>query len=622
MGLYASLRVRRYTAKGHEMKGNELLILLALLGVACLSMAYANETSHTLDEIVVTASGQPQPVEDIIPAVIVIDRETIARSQSAGIADLLRWHAGMEISRTGGPGQQTSVFIRGTNSNHTAVLINGVKMNSATTGGAALAMLDTSLIERIEIIKGPRSTVYGSEAIGGVINVITSVRQPRNQAELRWSDGRYSTDERGASFSYANDYLSGKLAFNRFDTDGFPARTTSVTDHGHNNETVSIDVGTRSGRGELAFNYWQATGNTEYSAAGRDVDQDHKNEVLQVTYGLVLLDNWRSSLSFSRTRDEIRQNQKNFLGDKDFIFTDRSVYDWKNTLSIGAHTVAFGLSGTDEDTDALSYGTDYRKDTDIRSVYLRDQWTGGRHGLFASARYTDHENFDEAFTWNVEYGYQPAKDIRLFAGSGSGFRAPDGNARFGFGGNPDLREETSRSVEVGVSHDLSTDTILSLRAFENKVEDLIAYTGTFPSGRNRNIDEVRIRGIELSLQHRYGRWDTRLEGIMQNPRNESDDTALLRRAKRTVTGALTYRQPPFSITTQGLLTSQRKDFGDVTLPGYGLFNLSAGVDFRYATLLLKVDNLFDKDYELASGYSVPGRAVFAELRLKFARQDN
>ena len=605
------------------MRGNGILIPLILLGAVCWPIVYADEvSSQALDEIVVTASGQAQPMEEVIPAVIIINRETIARSQPADIADLLRWHAGLEISRTGGPGQQTSVFIRGTNSNHTAVLINGVKMNSATTGGAALAMIDTSSVERIEIIKGPRSTVYGSEAIGGVINVITSARQPRNRAELHLSDGRYSTNERGASFSYANDYLSGKLAFNRFDTDGFPARTTSVTDHGHDNETADIDVNARLGKGELAFGYWRASGNTGYSNAGRDVDQDHRNEVLRVTYNLRLSDNWKSSLSFSRIKDEIRQRRRNFLNDRDFIFTDRSVYDWKNDLSIGAHALVFGVSGTDEDTESLSYGTAYGEDTDIRSIYLRDQWTVGGHGLFASARYTDHEDFDEAFTWNVEYGYRLGGGTRLFAGAGIGFRAPDGNARFGFGGSQDLREESSRSIEVGMSHDVSSDTGLSIRAFENKVEDLIAYTGTFPSGRNRNVEKARIWGIELSLWHRYDRWETRLEGIVQNPRNETDDTALLRRAKRTVTGALTYRQPPFFVTAQGLITSRRKDFGDVTMPGYGLFKLSVGVDFRYATLSLKMDNLFDKDYELASGYNVPGRAVSAELRFRLAGWDD
>lgn len=592
------------------------LFIPALISFVCLPVAQADEKPQVLNEVVVTAAGYVQPVEEIIPSVIVIDRETIERNQPAGIADLLRWHAGLDIGRTGGFGQQTSVFLRGTNSNHTAVLVNGVKMNSAATGAAALAMIDTSSIERIEIIKGPRSTVYGSEAIGGVINIITSAQQPYNKAELRLSDGRYSTMGRGVDLSYANDYWSGRFAFNRFDTGGFPARSTSTTNHGHDNDTISFDVDVKPGIGRLGFSYWQAAGNTEYSGYLSDLDQDHKNEVLHATFSLPLSKNWQSSLSVSKTKDELLQNQASGPGAKDFAFTDRVVYDWKNDLSIANNSLVFGVSGTDEDTESLSYGRGYKEGIDIWSVYIRNQWAKDSQVLFTSARYTNHEDFNEVITWNFEYGYHTTDATRIFAGLGTGFRAPDSNARFGFGGNPDLREETSRSAEVGMSHDFNPNTKVSLRAFENKVENLIMYS----DGRNRNVDKARIRGIELSLQHQYKQWEAYLEGIMQNPRNEKDNTPLLRRAKRTLTAGLTYQRELFFVTLHGLLTSQRRDIGDsgkVTSPGYGLFNLSAGVDFPYATLSLKVDNLLDKDYELASGYNVPGRYVSAELRFRF-----
>ncbi len=588
--------------------------ILALISFVCLPVSRADEKPQVLGEVVVTAAGYVQPVEEIIPSAIVIDRETIERNRPADIADLLRWHAGLDIARTGGFGQQTSVFLRGTNSNHTAVLVNGVKINAATTGGAAWAMIDTSSIERIEVIKGPRSTVYGSEAIGGVVNIITSARQPYNRAELRFSDGRYSTTERGVDLSYVNDYWSGKFSFNRFDTSGFPARNISTTDHGHDNDTISFDVNVKPGIGELGFGYWQAAGNTEYSGYPDNLlDQDHKNEVLHATFSLPLSKNWQSSLSVSKTKDELLQNQVSGSGTKDFAFTDRVVYDWKNDLSIADNVLVFGVSVTDEDTESLSYGTGYEEDTDIWSAHIRNQWAKDSHVLFTSARYTNHESFNEAITWNFEYGYHTTSDTRVFAGLGTGFRAPDSNARFGFGGNPNLREETSRSVEVGMSHDFNPNTKVSLRAFENKVENLIMYS----DDRNRNVDKARIRGVELSLQHQCEQWEAYLEGIMQNPRNESDNAPLLRRAKRTLTAGLTYQHKSFFVTLHGLLTSQRRDVGDVTLPGYGLFNLSTGVDFPYTTLSLKVDNLLDKDYELASGYNVPGRYVSAELRFRF-----
>ncbi len=585
-----------------------------VLGMSISIIAHA-------EEVVVTPTRYSQSVKDVIPSIIVIDRETIERSQTADIADLLRWHAGLDIGRTGGFGQQTSVFVRGTNSNHTAVLINGIKMNSATTGAAALEMINTSAIERIEIIKGPRSTVYGSEAIGGVINIITTDSSKDSKADIFFSNGRYSSSEQGINLVYKNDYIAGGFTFDRFNTDGFPTTQTSNTDHGHDKDTVNVDLKSTIGSSELFFNYWQVEGNTEYDSFGTDLDQDRDNDVISMVFNVPVSENWQSSLSISRARDEIRQNQVNFLSDEDFAFTDRFVYDWKNDLLLSGHIFTFGASLADEETESLSFGTSYKEDTDIYSVYLHDQLIKDKHSLFSSTRFTDHDDFNDAVTWNLEYGYNIADNAKLFASVGTGFRAPDSNARFGFGGNPDLKEETSRSLEVGLNYNINSSTAFSIRAFENKIEDLIETLLIDPGSftfENRNIAEARIQGVELSFQHQYKQWDVALEGIIQNPRNESDDSPLLRRAKRTVTSSISYNYDQFFVLLNGLLTSERRDFGDEVLAGYGLVGLSAGFNFPSAIVALKVENLLDKEYELASGFNTPGQSIFAELRIKFA----
>jgi len=155
---------------------------------------------HANDEVIVTPANYSQKTSEVVPSVIVIDKQTIQQSSAADVADLLRWYAGIEVARTGGFGQQTSAFIRGANSNHTAVLINGVKMNSSTTGAPALEVINVSSIERIEVVKGPRSTVYGSEALGGVINILTTTDEIENNAQVHLSNGRYSTVEQGFDF--------------------------------------------------------------------------------------------------------------------------------------------------------------------------------------------------------------------------------------------------------------------------------------------------------------------------------------------------------------------------------------------------------------------------------------
>ena len=590
-----------------------LLLILALLGVSNYSLGS--------DEVVVIPARQSQPLDEVIPSVIVIDRETIERTPSADVADLLRWYAGVEIGRTGGYGQQTSVFVRGANSNHTAVLINGIKMNSATTGTPALEIINTSVIERIEVIKGPRSTVYGSEALGGVINIITTTDEVKNNAAVHFSRGRYSTTEQGIDIKIANDYVMSDFSFNRFDSDGFPAATKSNTDHGHDNDTFDINIKTTLGKTNWKFGYWQAEGNTEYfDGFSTDLDQDRKNDVLNATFDLSVTGKWFSSLSISKIRDEIRQNQMNFLGNEDFAFTDRIVYDWKNDISIIDNIFSFGISKTEEDAESLSFNTRYKENTDNYSMYANQQFNFGKHSIFGSTRYIDHDDFGDETLWNAEYGYQLSNQSRLFASVGTGFRAPDSNARFGFGGNPDLKEETSRSIELGASYDFNRNTGLSIRAYENKIENLIETIEVIPDSsvfENRNVSEARIQGLELKFQHQSNYWDVNLEGTLKNPLNETDDSPLLRRAKRSLNGSLAYKHDKYFVQLNGLLSSERRDFGDVELSGYGLVDISAGVYFPHATFSVKMGNLLDKDYELASGFNSPGQSVFAELRINF-----
>ncbi len=589
--------------------------ILSILVILC-----ASGFVHALDEVVVTPSRNVQLINEVVPSVIVIDRKTIERSYATDIADLLRWHAGLDIARTGGFGQQSSVFIRGTNSNHTAVLINGVKMNSATTGAAALEMINPAVVERIEIIKGPRSTVYGSEAIGGVINIITSNEKPINRVAIHLSNGRYSTEEQGVDVEYGNNNISSNFSFNRIDTDGFPATTTSNTRHGHDNDTFDFNLSTTFGLTELEIGYWQTQGNTEYDGFGVDLDQDRKNNVFNVGMNFIFSENWKSIFSISKTKDEIRQNQFNFLGDEDFAHTDRVIYDWKNDITLNDNHLTLGISKTDEDTKSLSFGTSYKEKTDLHAIYLHDQLIKDKHSLFTSTRYTDHEDFDETITWNLEYAYAVSDRAKLLASIGTGFRAPDSNARFGFGGNPNLREETSHTIELGVNYEFNQNTKASLRAYENKIEDLIETILIDPGAfifENRNVNNARIRGLEFSFRHAAKQWDIDIAGVMQNPRNETDDSPLLRRAKRSLNGSMRYNHERYYFVLNGLLTSERRDFGNEALPGYGLVSIVAGVTFPNATLSIKAENLFDKDYELASGFNTPGQSIFAELRIKF-----
>ncbi len=591
---------------------SKLIFLLLITNLANLL--------HASEEIVVTPANYSQKASVAVPSIIVINKETIQRSSATDVADLLRWYAGIEVARTGGVGQQTSAFIRGSNSNHTAVLINGIKMNSATTGAPALEAINVSTIERIEVVKSPRSTVYGSEALGGVINIITTTDEIENDAVIHFSSGRYSTTEQGFDLKYSNVYISTDISFNQLDSDGFPATITSSADHGHDNDTLDINLKTNVGKLGFAFGYWQADGNTEYDGFGTDLDQDRKNDVLRTTFTFPFSDFWNSKFSVSKIKDEIRQNQMNFLSDEDFAFTDRIVYDWSNELSLFDTKLSFGASMQEEDAESLSFGTRYKENTNESSYYLNHQIEIGRHTFFGSTRYVDHDDFGDETLWNAEYAYALSDKAKVFASYGTGFRAPDSNARFGFGGNSNLKEETSRSIELGTIYNFNQNTEVSLRLYENKIEDLIETVLINPGAfvfENRNVSQARIQGLELAFRHQSNHWDVNMQGSIKEPINETDDSLLLRRSKRSLHTSIGYKNENYFMQLNGLLSSERADFGGIKLPGYGLLNLSAGIHFPYSTLSVKVENLLDKEYELASGFNTPGQSVFAELRINF-----
>ena len=238
-----------------------LSLLLALLSVPALSLA--QEQSEPIENVVVTATRTSLAADKVSAPIIVIDRATIERSMATDLADLLKFHAGLDIARNGGPGQPTSVFIRGTESNHTLVMIDGVKINPGTAGGAALQQISPEMVERIEIVKGPRSSLYGSEAIGGVINIIT-LRKAQSGVSASLGAGRYAT--RDASFDGRISGESGSMgaSVSWMETDGFPVQTDTDLDRGHDNRTANVFGELNLGEVLLSVRHWEAQGNTEY----------------------------------------------------------------------------------------------------------------------------------------------------------------------------------------------------------------------------------------------------------------------------------------------------------------------------------------------------------------------
>lgn len=591
-------------------------VCLSLLASAAGAAAPA-DPGPVEERIIVTATRVPTPIEEVLAPVIVIDREAIERSGATDVTEVLRFHAGLDVTRSGGPGQPTAVFIRGAESNHTLVLVDGVRINPGTIGLAALQNIPPSMIERIELVKGPRSALYGTDAIGGVINVIT-----RRGARDGWSAevgyGDYDTRQASLNGGFGLGRAEVDVGVSWLDSDGFPTRTTDDTDRGFENLSANLQLRADLGSASVALRHWRAEGTSEYSDFFlTPVDQDFENAATSVEVAVPLAGSVDARFTMSHLDDRIRQNQS-----PDYLQTTRETadaqFDWDSSKT---QSLSAGAMFAREKARSESYGDLMDADTSTVSLYAQDRIAVGAHRALLAVGYTDHETAGQAVTWNAEYGYALADDTLLYALAGTGFRAPDATDRFGFGGNPALEPERSRTLELGGRHRIGAHHTLSLAAFRNDIEDLIEFVTTSYDpfeGENRNVQQARIEGIEASYEYGHGPWRARIEASYQDPRDRTGGDLLLRRSQESLAASVSRALGHVEVGVDVLAVGDRKDFGfpePVTLDGYVLTNLTARWQVtRSVSLSGRIENVFDEQYELASTFNTPDRGVYVSLR--------
>jgi len=588
-----------------------------VIATAASAQTTGQQSAPTLGASIVTATRTVTEVDEVLAPVIVITREELERGLAPDVASLLQFHAGIDLGRNGGPGQVSSIFIRGTDSNHATVLIDGVRINPATIGGAQLQNISPETIERIEIVKGPRSTLYGTDAVGGVINVITRSYRD-NAVEVSAGGGRYGTRQAAFSGGFGGEAGDFVVSGSWFDSEGFPARVESSDDRGFENTSFAAKGRVHVGPVELGVRAWRAEGTTEYSDFFLSpVDQDFETASYATEAAVRPTDRWLSRLTLSRIEDDIVQNQS-----IDRVRTRRNAIDWQNDLRVGERNVlTAGVLLTRENAmTADPFGSGFDVDTDVDMVFAQDRFDFGRHNLLAAVAWYDHETFGTQFPWNLDYGLDIGGNARIVASVGSAFRAPDATDRFGFGGNPDLEPEVSHNYEIAFQQRLGAHE-LGAAAFRNDIEELVDFVVLDPETfeiQNRNIERARIEGVELSYGYRGESWRLRTEASIQNPRNLSEDTHLLRRARESLTASFVKSLPRSEVGLDVLVTGSREDFGGVRLGGYTLVNLTGRF---YLTenwsLQARLENVLDEQYVLASNFNTPDRSLTVASRVRF-----
>lgn len=594
-----------------------------ILALCTFSSPFAVHAAEPGDPVIVTATRTPQIADATVAPVIVISRQQLQQNPDADIADLLQMYAGIEIGRNGGPGQNASVFIRGANSNQTLVMIDGVKINPGTLGNAALQNINTSMIDHIEVVLGPRSTLYGSEAIGGVINIITKQRRKNGtDFNVGISGGSYNTRSFQIGADNRSDDRGAGIQISGTRSDGFPTRADSSINSGFKNLNLHLYGNKKIGDTRYNISHWQSTGTTDYlNDATTPLSQDFENATTTVTAKTPLSANWASTLKLSHISDRIDQNQIDTYSSnrKDYAHTSRYALDWQNDIQWHAQNLlTTGLYRSQENTAALSYGTQFDTNNYTNAVYAQNVRTTHTTTLITGLRFTDNQVYGSHTTWNLEYGLDLSPSLRMTLANNSGFRAPSSTDLYGFGGNTNLKPEESVNNEIGLRYRLSNTQRISYNLFRNRITNLIAYDNTL--SLNENIKQATITGNELTYELFGRHWSMRAGATVQDPHDDTKDKQLSRRSEHSYSLAVNYHTGSYSVGVDAYHSGTRPDvdintYAAITLPSYTLVNLHGTYHItRQLSLNARIENLADEKYQLVDGYNTPGRSAYAELR--------
>jgi len=560
------------------------------------------------DTIIVTATRTEIPLVDATVPVKVISRDDIELSLATDLAELLRFEAGIDIGRNGGPGQATSMFLRGTESNHTLVLIDGVRINPGTIGGAAIQHIAPETIDHIEIVKGARSALFGTDAIGGVINIITR-RVDGPYAEAAVGTGSFNSRSGIVSGATRSDGGEIGMTLNWQDTDGYAPRTDSNIERGYDNTSLSFFAARKFSSHDVSVRYWGTEGNVEYlDFFLSPVDQDFENSVTALQVDSRVAERGASKLILSYMTNEIQEMQS-----PDFVESNRVSLDWQYTHALGDHTFTGGVYLVEENARSLSFGSAFDEDTEVRAVFIQDQFNYKRNRAFLAVRLTNYEAFDNQTTWNAEYAFDLSDDLTLNVGLGHAFRAPDATDRFGFGGNPNLDPEVADNAQIGLRYSAGNRHRIELEAYRNDIEDLIEFD--FLTFTLANVGKAEIRGVQLGYEYGGDSFTLRTELVSQEADNATTGTRLLRRADQSASISYTQNIGRHRLGVSVLASGDREDFGGRKLDSYAIANVTAQLRLNASWQLnARIENLFDEEYQTAADFRMQERSGFIELK--------
>jgi len=591
--------------------------------------------AQTLAPVVVTASRTEQAVTEALPHTTVVTQEDIVNSQAPDLRSLLRNQAGVEFSTNGGMGSNTSLFMRGANSNQVLIMIDGVRISSVSNGNAQIANILPDQIDHIEVVRGNVSALYGSDAIGGVVQIFTKNgvgQAPAANAQVEYG----SNNTRQGTVGYGGQV--GDTSFNvtgsMFKTDGFSAINAAQwnadnpksaargigpnpNNNPYENKSISGQVKQKLGQD------WDAGVAAYYSNSqlsydntfGKPTDDNRMDSVLYTLSAFVngkVMPDWTTHFKLSQSQD---RSEGTLNGQFNSLFNTRTrQFNWQNEYALTPnHTLLFGTDWLQQELDSSSYTAPTRN---VFSVYGGYEGRIGKHQIQLNARNDHYSDFGDQASFSAGYGYYVTDAVKLIGRLSNAFRAPTFNELYyPFFGQPNLQPERAKSAEVGVQVETAQTGLLRVTAFETRYDNLIV-AALQPSGLflAQNVNKAKVQGVEGSWRASLFGTDLGAAVTFQNPVDQTNDSQLLRRARRYASFDVGRNFGNWRFGGEWLVSSARLDSGPRTLGGYGIVNLNAryNIDKQWF-VAARVENLFDKNYQLAYPYNTQGRAGFITL---------
>jgi vitamin B12 transporter len=596
---------------------------------SAIALPFAAYAETPLELLIVTPTRMPQSLDKTIADTTVLNEQDIQKSGAPDVPSVLKNLAGVELYQSGGIGKQSSLFLRGTNSNQVLVLLDGVRINSATTGSTAIDQLMLDQVERIEVVRGNVSSLYGSEAIGGVIQIFTKRGKGEPSFNVSGGAGTHNTQRAAAGFGGAVESNDFNVQVSKFKTDGVSPINPSIVPtvnpdkDGYDNSSLSANVRHLfNADHSMSGSLFLSQGKVQFDDASASIT-DVNTSTSTLSKVALVSDNrfsemWQSKLQYAHGTDELK-TYLNGLPDPfgGYVKTQNRQLSWQNNLALNANNNV--LLGAENLQQHVSSDTLYAQ-TERHINSLFGGYTGefGAHQVQANLRQDRYSDFGTANTGLLGYGYAINQAWRVTASASTAFKAPTFTDLYGpaaWGSNPNLKPERSRNKEFGM-HYVEGEQHIDVVYFDNHIRDLIAADNTFTL---QNLNSARSDGLEISYGGQFGDTSAKAALTVQNPRDTQTGLVLLRRAKSFANFGIARQLGAWKVGGEWQYSGTREDidintFARTTLDSYNVVNITANYALdKRLNLSLRADNLFDRDYMLAHGYNTLGRTLFIGL---------